>query len=87
MRERCEVFLQEFNDSIAWQGDVCVMIEEYLLHPSSCEGGRFLWLAVVCMVVWNIWARGMVMCLEGEKGTIVRFGLWWDFMCPFWLLR
>ena len=33
------------------------IIEEFLLHLPFRENGRFLWLARVCSVVWDIWGE------------------------------
>ena len=51
------LFLQEFDVSIVGQRDIRATIEEFILHPPFREKGRFLWLAGVWVVVWDIWGK------------------------------
>ena len=50
-------FLQELGVNIAGSRSVRAMIEEFLLHLPFNDKGSFLWVARVCAISWDIWAR------------------------------
>ena len=47
-------FLQEFDVSFAGLCSISATIEKFLLQPPFKEKGSFLWLAGVCVIIWDI---------------------------------
>lgn len=41
-------------------------IEKFLLHPPFREKGRFLWLAEMCVVIWDVWEERNDLVFRGR---------------------